>query len=152
MILNEFFYKYPCLQLLIHSRLSYVAIRNSVTTSQPILSVVERYQEWKWPQLFFFWKYCKTPFTALLILTKRRHSQLFKSLPIWRRGFEKKIERWGGGRRGVTALRAGIYWIWHVSSWRDISIWWATYKCLSRNEVLYILVRNRLGNTIVKDF
>ena len=97
MILNEFFYKYPCLQLLIHYRLSYVAITNSVTTTQPILSVVERYQEWKWPQLFFFWKYCKTPFTALLILTKRRHSQLFKSLPIWRRGFEKKIERWGGG-------------------------------------------------------
>jgi len=34
---------------------------------------------------------------------------------IWRRGFEKKIERWWwrGGR--VTALlRAGIYWIWHV--------------------------------------
>ena len=33
MILNEFFYKYPYLQLLIHYRLSYVAITNSVTTT-----------------------------------------------------------------------------------------------------------------------
>ena len=104
MILNEFFYKYPCLQLLIHYRLSYVAITNSVTTTQPILSVVERYQEWKWPQLPFFWKYCKTPLTALLILAKRRHSQLFKSLPIWRRGFEKKIERWWWGGGGGLQL------------------------------------------------
>ena len=27
------------------------------------ISVVERYQEWKRPQLLFFWKYCKTPFS-----------------------------------------------------------------------------------------
>ena len=36
MILNEFFYKYPYLQLLIHYRLSYVVITNYVTTAQPI--------------------------------------------------------------------------------------------------------------------
>ena len=52
----------------------------------------------------FFWKYCKTPLTALLILAKRRHSQLFKSLPRWRRGFEKKIERWWWGGGGGLQL------------------------------------------------
>jgi len=121
MILNEFFYKYPRLQLLIHYRLSYVAITNSVTTTQPILSVVERYQEWKWPQLLFSWKYCKTPFTALLISSPRdgtvscsKFYQYMKTR-LWKEDQEMMMRR-----RGVTSLRAGIYWIWHVSSWRDI--------------------------------
>lgn len=84
MILNEFVYKYPHLQLLNDYRLSYVAITNSVTAFQPIF---QQQKDIKNENVhnFCFRKYCKTPFTELLILTKRQwYSQLFKISPIKR--------------------------------------------------------------------